>query len=105
MPPKEKIKLSHGYPKLLRIFKRQNSSTQTAYTMYDEVLVQLTDQRAVGVLNELEDLQLIKVLKTPLPEAAPQRLSDKYRGIMGKKAHKQLHSHVQQMRHEWKAIW
>lgn len=72
--------------------------------MYDEVLVQLTDQRAVGVLNELEDLQLIKVMKTPLSEAAPQRLSDKYRGIMGKKEHKHLLSHVQQMRHEWEAI-
>lgn len=72
--------------------------------MYDEVLIQLTDQRAEGVLNELEDLQLIKVMKTSLAEVAPQRLSDKYRGIMGKKDHEQLHSHIQQMRQEWQAI-
>ena len=72
--------------------------------MYDEVLIQLTDQRAVGVLNELEDLQLTKVMKTPLSEGTPQRLSDKYRGVIDKKEHEDLHSHVQQMRHEWQAI-
>ena len=72
--------------------------------MYDEVLVQLTDQRAVGVLSELEALQLIKLMKKPISSARPQKLSDKYRGIMDKKEHEQLHSHVQQMRHEWEAI-
>lgn len=71
--------------------------------MYDTMLVQLTDQRAAGLLHELEALQLIKVVKTPPPSTHPPKLSEKYRGIIGEKERIQLHSYTQQMRDEWKA--
>lgn len=71
--------------------------------MYDTMLVQLTDQRAVGLLHELEVLEFIKVMKPSAPSTRSQRLSDKYRGIMSEKERMQLHSHTQQMRNEWQA--
>ena len=72
--------------------------------MYNTMLVQLTDQRAGGLLHELEALRLIKVMKTPTPSTHSQRLSDKYRGTISETERMQLHSHTQQMRNEWATI-
>ena len=67
------------------------------------MLIQVTNQKAIGLLHELEELHLIKVLKenfTPLKT----KLSDKYRGVFSKEDAKSFKDHTQQMREEWNNI-
>jgi hypothetical protein len=68
----------------------------------DTVLIQLTNQKAMGLLHEMEELHLIKVLKehTEAPTNQP-KLSDKYKGIISKEKGEQLNEHIKQMRNEW----
>ena len=63
------------------------------------MLIQLTNQKAVRLLYELEELHLIKVLNG---NAAPvkTKLSDKYRGFITKEEGLQLNNHINQMRNE-----
>ena len=68
----------------------------------DTMLIQLTNQKAVKLLHELEELNLIKVLREDiLPKA---KLSDKYRGILTKEEGKSLNEHIIKMRTEWSSI-
>lgn len=67
------------------------------------MLIQLTNQKAAGLLRELEELHLIKVLKENIGAATP-KLSDKYKGIFTKEEGQKLHEHIQQMRNEWNSI-
>lgn len=69
----------------------------------DTLLIQVTNQKAIGLLHELEELHLIKVLKG---NVSPPRikLSDKYKGIISKEEGKELNEHVKQMRNEWSGI-
>ncbi|MBK7505213.1 MAG: hypothetical protein IPI52_09175 [Bacteroidetes bacterium] len=71
--------------------------------MENTMLIQLTNQKAIGLLHELEELQLIKVLKENI---APTniKLSEKYRGVFTKKEAKSFNEHTQQMRKEWDNI-
>lgn len=64
------------------------------------MLIQITNQKALGLLHELEELHLIKVLKANLiPTSA--KLSDKYRGVFTKDDAKSFDQHIQAMRSEW----
>jgi hypothetical protein len=66
----------------------------------ETIMVELTNSKALGILQELEDLHLIKLLrKNTIP--AKQKLSDKYRGILSKKDGKRLSDHIDNMRNEW----
>ncbi|HAL83948.1 MAG TPA: hypothetical protein DCO83_18320 [Mucilaginibacter sp.] len=67
------------------------------------MLIQLTNQKAAGLLHELEELNLIKVLKENIGPEKP-KLSDKYRGILSKEEGKKLNEHIKQMRSEWNSI-
>lgn len=69
----------------------------------ETLLIELTNQKAAGLLHELEALQIIKVLKQNSSGSKP-RLSDKYRGIMSKKQGLALNEHIEQMRSEWNNI-
>jgi hypothetical protein len=69
----------------------------------DTMLIQVTNQKAVGLLHELEELNLIKVLKENIDPAKP-KLSDKYRGILSKEEGEKLNEHIKQMRNEWNSI-
>ncbi|HEY5463607.1 MAG TPA: hypothetical protein VIJ95_10160 [Hanamia sp.] len=69
----------------------------------DTMLIQLTNQRAAGLLHELEELKLIKVLKEN-EIAVKEKLSEKYKGIITKEQGKKLNEHIQQMRSEWNNI-
>lgn len=71
--------------------------------MINTMLIQLTNQKAVGLLHELEQLHLIKVLKENIDSVKP-KLSDKYKGIITKEEGKSLHKHIKQMRNEWNNI-
>lgn len=69
----------------------------------DTMLIQVTNQKAVGLLHELEELHLIKVLKENIDPNKP-KLSDRYRGILSKEEGEKLNEHIKQMRSEWNAI-
>ncbi|MFN4145660.1 MAG: hypothetical protein ACK4GN_07535 [Runella sp.] len=67
--------------------------------MNNTFLIEVTNEKAIGLLHELEELQLIKVLKTDI--ALPKkRLSDKYKGIISKEQANELNDHIRTMRNE-----
>ena len=51
--------------------------------MENTMVIQLTNQKAIGLLHELEELNLIKVLKENI-EPVKTKLSDKYKGFISK---------------------
>ncbi len=63
------------------------------------MLIQVTNQKAVGLLHELEELNLIKVLQENLPRTK-QKLSEKYRGSISKDTAEKLNEHIKQMRRD-----
>jgi hypothetical protein len=63
------------------------------------ILVQLINPKAIGILRELEELHLIKILKENVP--AETKLSDKYKGVFSKEDAKRFDQHTQTMRNEW----
>lgn len=67
------------------------------------MIIQVTNQKAVGLLHELEELHLIKVLKENIATVKP-KLSDKYRGMISKEDGQKLNEHIKQMRNEWNSI-
>jgi len=68
----------------------------------ETVLIQLTNQKALGLLHEMEQLHLIKLLdKTMGPKP---KLSDKYREIITKEQGEELNQHIKQIRSEWNNI-
>ena len=71
--------------------------------MDNTMLIQVTNQKALGLLHELEELNLIKVLKENI-EPVTTKLSDKYRGIISKEQGQNLNDHIKQMRSEWNSI-
>ena len=64
------------------------------------MLIQVTNQKALGLLHELEELQLIKVLNENFVPAKI-KLSDKYKGIISKEQGRDLNEHIKQMCNEW----
>ena len=69
----------------------------------DTMLIQLTNQKAAGLLHELEALQIIKVLEQNIG-AGTSKLSDKYNGMLSKEEGQKLQDHIEQMRTEWNSI-
>jgi len=69
----------------------------------ETMLIQLTNQKAEGLLKEMEQLHLIKVLDKNIAGAKP-KLSDKYRGSISKEQGEQLNEHIKQIRSEWSGI-
>lgn len=71
--------------------------------MENTMIIQLTNQKAAGLIRELEELHLIKVLKENIVPVKT-KLSDKYKGIISKAEGQQLNDHINQMRSEWNGI-
>jgi hypothetical protein len=71
--------------------------------MENTMIIQLTNKKAAGLIHELEELQLIKVIKENVVPAKT-KLSNKYRGIITKDEGMQLNKHIKQMRNEWNSI-
>ena len=67
------------------------------------MLIELTNQRATGLLYELEELSLIKILSGKT-SPVNTRLSDKYKGILTREEGEQLNKHIREMRNEWNNI-
>ena len=80
------------------LFTHQNQNNPAMDTM----LIQLTHQKAAGLLHELEELHIIKVLKETT--GTNSKLSDKYKGIITREDGKKLNEHIKQMRSEWSNI-
>ncbi len=71
--------------------------------MDNTMLIQVTNQKAIGLLRELEELHLIKVIKENFAPVKT-KLSDKYKGIISKEQGQNLNEHIKQMRNEWNNI-
>ena len=69
----------------------------------DTIMIELTNQKATGLLHELEELHLIKILKGNT-KPVKIKLSDKYKGIITREEGQQLNNHINQMRNEWNNI-
>jgi hypothetical protein len=69
----------------------------------DTMLIQLTNQKAAGLLHELEELHLIKVLEENI-SSPKSGLSVKYKGSISKEQGQQLNDHIKKMRSEWNSI-
>ena len=65
----------------------------------DTVLIQLTHQKALRLLQELEDLNIIKLLKSNVTEK--KKLSEKYAGKLPLEIANELEAYVNQSREEW----
>lgn len=71
--------------------------------MENTLLIELTNQKAIGLLREMEELNLIRVVKDVTAPGKP-KLSEKYRGIITKQDGESLKNHVREMRNEWSDI-
>jgi hypothetical protein len=65
----------------------------------DTMLIQLTNQKAFKLLHELEELNLIKVLKQNFSSGGD--LSDKYAGKLPSDVADELQKYVLKSREEW----
>jgi len=68
--------------------------------MENTMIIQLTNEKAAGLIHELEELHLIKVIKQNASSKGT-KLSEKYKGIINKEQGKLLQKHINQMRNEW----
>lgn len=71
--------------------------------MENTILIQVTNKKALGLLKELEQLNLIKFVKSDLKHKKI-KLTDKYRGVLSKKLGIELNEHIEKIRGEWKNI-
>jgi hypothetical protein len=67
----------------------------------ETVIVQITNNKALKLLKELEDLHLIKMLKRDVP--AKEKLSDKFGGKLNlsDEEYKNFQEHISRSRNEW----
>ena len=77
------------------------------------MLIQLNNLKAIEVLNALESLNLITIIKGNKDSVKPTKsdkleakpkLSTKYKGIISKEEGQKLNDHINQMRSEWNNI-
>ena len=71
--------------------------------MENTMLIQITNHKAIKLLHELEELNLIKVLKDNIAPVKT-KLSDKYKGTLSKEQGQDLNEHIKEMRSEWNSI-
>ena len=76
-----------------------NQRNPTGNTIMDTMLIQLTHRKAAGLLHELEELHIIRVLRKNI--RAEQGLSKKYAGKLPPAIADELQNHVDQGRQEW----
>ncbi len=64
------------------------------------VLVEINDQKALHLLEELEGLNVLKIIKDKVTEPKT-KLSDKYKGVFTKDDADSFNQHTQNSRKEW----
>jgi len=60
----------------------------------ETLLIQVNNRKVLGLLHELEELNLIKVLEKSAPE--DEKLSEKYAGKLPSKVAEELQNYVKQ---------
>ncbi len=70
--------------------------------MENTMVIQVKNKKAIKLLHELQELDLIKVLKENI--SSDEKLSDKFKGIITREQGKNLQEHIKQMRSEWNNI-
>jgi len=65
----------------------------------ETILVQINNKKAYRLLEDLEDLHIIKVLKKSIQPQ--QKLSEKYAGKLPSDIADELQSYIAQSRDEW----
>ena len=68
--------------------------------MNNTILIEVTNNKALKLLYELEELHLIKVLEENV-QPIQIKLSDKYRGVFTKDDAKSFDEHTEQDRTDW----
>jgi Ni,Fe-hydrogenase maturation factor len=69
------------------------------YFNMETVLIQIHDAKAYKLLEDLEDLHILKVLKKNIQPQ--QKLSEKYAGKLSSEVAEDLQNYVTQSRNEW----
>lgn len=67
--------------------------------MENTILIQITNEKAMKLLYELQELNLIKVLKENF-KPSDTKISKKYRGVFSSEDAKSFNEHTQTMRNE-----
>jgi hypothetical protein len=67
----------------------------------DTVLIQLTTPKTMKLLLELEELNLLRVLKKNI--STDTKLSDKYAGKLRVNVAEKLQKNIEQSRNEWES--
>jgi hypothetical protein len=65
----------------------------------ETVLLQITNHKAYKLLDDLEDLQIIKVLEKSIK--SEQKLSEKYAGKLPSTVADELNNYVNESREQW----
>ena len=65
----------------------------------ETIVVQITNNKALKLLQELEELHLIKLLKRNADNS--EKLSEKYAGKLSADTVEKLQEHLDQSRKEW----
>lgn len=65
----------------------------------DTVIIQLTTPKTMKLLRELEELQLLRILKKNVTTGI--KLSDRYAGKLPADIAEDLQKHIEQSRKEW----
>jgi hypothetical protein len=66
--------------------------------------IDILNQKALKLLKDLENLQLIRVRRKASSTTSKTKLSDKYKGIISKEQGLNLDEHIKEMRNEWSSI-
>ena len=64
------------------------------------MLIELVNEKASGLIKQMEELKLIRVLQEK-ENTQKIKLSDKYKGILTKEQGACLNKHIKEMRSEW----
>lgn len=62
------------------------------------LLIEVLNEKALLLLRDLEDLDVIRLLP---PEAPRQKLSKQFRGSLSAQTAEKMHQHVESLRNEW----
>lgn len=71
--------------------------------MENTILIQVTNEKALKLLYELQELNLIRVIKENF-KPSNIKISKKYRGAFSSEDAKSFNEHTQTMRNEWDNI-
>ena len=67
----------------------------------DTAFIELVDQKVYGLLQELEMLQLIKILQQNIEHPVKNKLSDKYKNVFSVEDATDFKEYTKNCRNEW----